>query len=89
MLAKWSIEKSNEKLASDDVQLLAYEEPYCGIPTVFKYIEQAPQSFKFDKRLTGSSCIDEVLQEVCFEFVVALCIMKYNRLLWSSHLYTW
>ena len=51
MLAKWSIEKSNEKLASDDVQLLAYEEPYCGIPKVFKYIEQAPQSFKFDRGL--------------------------------------
>jgi len=64
VLAKWSYEKSTEKLASDDVALLAYEEPYCGIPAVFKNIEQAPQSFKFDKRLTGSSCIDEVLQEV-------------------------
>ena len=58
--------KSKEILASDDVCLLDYEEPYCGIPAVFKNIDIAPQTYKFDKRLTGSSSIDEVLQEVTF-----------------------
>lgn len=63
-IGNWSVKRSNELLASDDVHLIAYEEPYCGIPSVFKNIEQAPQGYKYDKRLTGSSCIDEVLQEI-------------------------
>lgn len=64
VLGYWSVKKSEEILASDDVRLLSYEEPYSGISAVFKKIEQAPQGFKYDKRLTGSSVIDELLQEI-------------------------
>eukprot|EP00111_Clytia_hemisphaerica_P023389 TCONS_00068881-protein len=60
----WSVEKSSEILSSEDQPLLDHEDKYCGIPAVFKNIEKAPQGFKYDKRMTGSSCIDEVLQEV-------------------------
>jgi len=56
-------------LASDDGPLLDEEDKYCGIPSVFKNIEKAPQGLKSDKRLTGSSCIDEVLQEVLILYV--------------------
>ena len=62
---QWGSNRSNEILSSDDVPLIDYEDKYCGIPMVFKNIEKAPQGYKYDKRLTGSSCIDEVLQEVC------------------------
>merc|ERR1719494_330110 len=68
VLANWSVNKSKEVLASDDVPLLSYEEPYCGLPAVFKRIEAAPQNYKYDKRLSGSSCIDEVIQEVLHYF---------------------
>lgn len=61
---QWGVNRSNEILSSDDVPLIDYEDKYCGIPMVFKNIEKAPQGYKYDKRLTGSSCIDEVLQEV-------------------------
>ena len=66
MFVVWSnaLSKSKDELASDDIGLLEYEEKYCGIPAVFKSIEKSPHGFKYDKRLTGSSCIDEVLQEV-------------------------
>ena len=64
VMGYWSVKRSQEMLASDDVRLLGYEEPYSGIPAVFRSIEKAPQGFKYDKRLTGSSSIDELLQEI-------------------------
>ena len=64
VMGYWSVKKSDGILASDDVRLLLYEEQYSGISSVFINIEKAPQGFKYDKRLTGSSAIDELLQEI-------------------------
>ena len=64
VIGKWNIKRSQDFLSSDDIELLAFEDKFCGIPAVFKKINEAPHGYKYDKRMTGSSCIDDVIQEV-------------------------
>lgn len=80
VMGYWSVKKSQEILASDDVRLLAYEESYSGIAAVFRSIEKAPQGFKYDKRMTGSSAIDELLQEIIQYFFRDYISYWYNSI---------
>ncbi|XP_065667120.1 sorting nexin-13 isoform X3 [Hydra vulgaris] len=69
VIGKWSIKKSKCILSSDDVQLFTFKDNFCGIPFIFEKINKAPYDYKYDKRMTGSSGIDDVIQEILHYFL--------------------
>ena len=66
VLGNHAFQRSQIELSQHDPPLMLREDPHRGILKAFECLEQAQQSFKYDKRLTGSSSLDAALQEVDF-----------------------
>eukprot|EP00795_Rhopilema_esculentum_P014548 gene14548-5617_t len=83
VLGNHAFQRSQIELSRHDPPLMLREDPHRGILKAFECLEQAQQSFKYDKRLTGSSSLDAALQEVLEYFLRDYVEYWYNTI--SDH----
>ena len=76
VIAKHTMGKSRIELSEAESPLAAREDSHRGIVKAFECLEQSRQTFKYDRRLTGSSSMDAALQEVRILFIQQRHITK-------------